>query len=232
MRPIALDADALGREPDRTTGYKLFQEVAGLGATITGSIGFPSDVDMYAITMAVSGTFAATTAGQPGTLSDTQLFLFTFPGLGVIGNDDASSTSKRSTLPAVPLAAGLYFLAISSFDVDPVSPTGLIFPTAPFTGVFVDPGRLDPLGCFFFGCQAIPYGLGPGGGSVISGWLDSGKGTGATGTYSILLGVAPYGDVTNPGGPDLVPEPATLLLFGTAMAGLGVGARWKRRKQN
>ena len=30
----------------------------------------------------------------------------------------------------------------------------------------------------------------------------------------------------------VVPEPTTLLLFGTTMAGLGLGARWRRHRQN
>jgi hypothetical protein len=29
-----------------------------------------------------------------------------------------------------------------------------------------------------------------------------------------------------------IPEPTTLLLFGTTMAGLGLAARWRKRKQN
>jgi len=32
--------------------------------------------------------------------------------------------------------------------------------------------------------------------------------------------------------PEPIPEPTTLLLFGTTMAGLGLGARWRRRRQN
>jgi hypothetical protein len=31
---------------------------------------------------------------------------------------------------------------------------------------------------------------------------------------------------------DPVPEPVTLLLFGTTMVGLGLGARWRRRRQD
>ncbi len=45
----------------------------------------------------------------------------------------------------------------------------------------------------------------------------------------------------NPGGeirdqlgpvPAAVPEPTTLLLFGTTMTGLGLAARWRRRRQS
>jgi hypothetical protein len=32
--------------------------------------------------------------------------------------------------------------------------------------------------------------------------------------------------------PAVAPEPGTLLLFGTTMAGLGLTARWRRRRQN
>ncbi len=32
--------------------------------------------------------------------------------------------------------------------------------------------------------------------------------------------------------PEPIPEPTTLLLFGTTMAGLGLTARWRRRRQN
>jgi hypothetical protein len=172
-----------------------FSQAAGvlpLLTTITGSIGTSTDADMFAITISQTGSFSATTVGRPGTLGDTQLFLFRFPGLGVVANDDSQLT-LRSTLPSTPVTPGLYFLGVSSFDVDPLSPGGLIFPSFPFDGVF------GPTG--------------PGGGSAITGW----QGFGATGTYNIALDLSP------------VPEPATLLLFGTTMAGIGL-ARWRRRK--
>jgi hypothetical protein len=169
-----------------------FSQAAGvlpLLTTITGSIGNSTDSDMFAITISQAGTFSATTVGTPGTLDDTQLFLFRFPGLGVVANDD-SNFALRSTIPSTPVTPGLYFLGISGFDVDPVSPGGLIFPSSPFGSVFGPSG--------------------PGGGSAITGW----QGSGTTGTYSIALDLQP------------VPEPGTLLLFGTALA----GAAWVRAR--
>lgn len=169
-----------------------FSQAAGvlpLLTSITGSIGNSTDADMFAITFSQAGSFSATTVGTPGTLVDTQLFLFRFPGLGVVANDDSKLT-LRSTIPSTPVTPGLYFLGISSFDVDPLSPGGLIFPSFPFDGVF------GPTG--------------PGGGSAITGW----QGVGGTGTYTIALDLNP------------VPEPGTLLLFGTTLAGVA----WARKR--
>jgi PEP-CTERM motif len=56
---------------------------------------------------------------------------------------------------------------------------------------------------------------GPGGASAITGW----QGTGSTGTYAINLQLEP------------VPEPATLVLFGTALAGIGAARRRQRKRQ-
>jgi hypothetical protein len=169
-----------------------FSQAAGvlpLLTTITGSIGNSTDADMFAITISQAGTFSATTVGRPGTLDDTQLFFFRFPGVGVAANDDSAFT-LRSTIPSTPVTPGLYFLGISGFDVDPVSLGGLIFPSSPFGSVFGPSG--------------------PGGGSAITGW----QGSGTTGTYTIELDLQP------------VPEPGTLLLFGTSLAGVA----WARTR--
>ena len=129
--------------------------------TISGTLSSSTDRDMYRICKLPAGSASATTVGTPGTLSDTQLFLFNGSGLGVRANDD--SVGLRSTLPSEVLGWGVYYLAVSTFDSDPVSVGGLIFPSTPFTGVF------GPTG--------------PGGGSPISGW----QGLVGTGTYTISL---------------------------------------------
>jgi hypothetical protein len=168
---------------------------------ITGSISGPTDVDMFAITVqpGFPGHFSATTFFTSGSLVDTQLFLFSASGRGVLANDDGPDKSLRSTV-GIDVTGGpaLFFLAISGFDVDPVSSGGAIFPGFPFTGIFGPTGE--------------------GGGSAITGW----QGFGGTGTYSIDLHVSP------------VPEPATLLLVGTTMAGLGLARlrQWRRKRES
>jgi hypothetical protein len=168
---------------------------------ITGSIASSFDADLYAISLGTRGVFSATTVGTPGTLDDTQLFLFSASGIGIRANDDSVlrpdpwTVDVRAALPGTTLDAGLYFLGISSFDRDPASVGGLIFPTFPATGVF------GPTG--------------PGGGSPLASWL----GSGGTGTYTIDVHLEP------------VPEPATLFLFGTALAAVGAASCRRHRKQ-
>ncbi len=137
---------------------------------ISGNIFSSSDEDMYLINISNPAAFSATTVGTGGTAFDTQLFLFDSTGLGVYTNDDA--VGLRSTLPAAhalgPALPGQYYLAISTFDNDPVSGAGLIFPNT-FPGVF------GPTG--------------PGGAAPITGWA----GAGSTGTYNIHLTGANFG---------------------------------------
>jgi hypothetical protein len=115
------------------------QAVVGDGAltSISGSIGDPNDEDMYKICLRGGKRFSATTDG--GATFDTQLFLFNASGRGVYMNDDIGGDpyNVQSRLPRMqpltPRQAGIYFLAISAFDNDPVNARGqMIFPDEPF----------------------------------------------------------------------------------------------------
>jgi hypothetical protein len=147
------------------------QNTSGSGdlTAITGTAGGP-DADMYRICLTGGGTFSATTVGGAG--FDTQLFLFDSAGMGIEANDDTGGGGGlQSTLSAgglSPAARGVYHLAISRFDNDPVSLGGQIFPDTPLTAV-VGP-------------------TGPGGGQAISGWTGTLAVGGAVGgPYQITL---------------------------------------------
>jgi hypothetical protein len=172
------------------------------GDSISGTIASSGDAHTYAILLS-GGSFSATTCGTPGSLSDTQLFLFDSGGLGVLGNDDDPEVGcgLRSTIASDVLTGGLYYLGISGFNTDPVSPDGLIFPDTPYTGLH------GPTG--------------PGGGSPFSGWTTDDEES-EIGDYTIDLTGASLAD-----GPAAVPEPISLLLFGSGLAGIA-GLRKKR----
>ena len=184
------------------------QVPTGVGAltSISGSVPLFSstDADMYRLHIPVPGAFSATTVGTIGTLVDTQLFLFDVGGFGVYGRDNDPGTA-RTTLPAGsllgPQSAGDYFLAISGFNRDPVSPGGLIFPTSP--------------GATLFGPS------GPGGALAISGWTGL-EGFSGRGSYTINLTGAEFAAAA------AVPEPGTLLLLGASLLGL-IALRRRRR---
>jgi hypothetical protein len=130
--------------------------------SISGTIASSNDEDMYKVCLSGGQTFSATTVG--GASFDTQLFLFDANGHGVYGNDDTEGLA--STLPSghalTPAAAGTYYLAISSYNREPVSAGGAIFHQS-------SSGIVEPTG--------------PGGGSPISGWI----GGFSQGSYTITL---------------------------------------------
>ena len=86
--------------------------------------------------------------------------------MGVYANDD--TYGLHALLPAghalTPTVAGIYYLVVTRFNLDPSNPGGLIFPNLPYAGVF------GPTG--------------PGGGSPIAGYTGS---TAAGGAYTITL---------------------------------------------
>jgi hypothetical protein len=117
---------------------------------ITGNLG-ASDVDMYQILICDPLNFEATTVGGAG--FDTQLWLFDLNGNGVLHNDDDPSTGALQSrigvgagsvfspgLPSLPwagwasdnLPAGLYYISISRYNLDPRNGTAFIWNNDPF----------------------------------------------------------------------------------------------------
>ena len=133
---------------------------------ITGTLA--GGADMYAILITDFASFSA--AGVSS--FDSQLFLFDSGGNGVYSNDDTGGAGTPGTLPSGhpfgPTHNGLYYLAFSAFNYDPISSGGRIFPD-----FLVVPGSLGIYGP-----------TGPGGGSAITGWTDPNS---ASGAYSIVL---------------------------------------------
>jgi hypothetical protein len=142
------------------------QVVTGSGTldTIFGVMNDP-DVDMYQIYVSDPAGFSAYATGF-----DPQLFLFDQSGLGVYGDDD-SGGGLNALLPAgntySPTTPGIYYLAISEFNLDPFSAGGAIFSGYP---------------------AATP--TGPGSGSPVSSW--SGGTWHVGGDYTIELTGAKY----------------------------------------
>ena len=184
------------------------QEVAGSGplTAIEGTIEDSADQDMFLIFIADPAAFAASTNNLGTNLpvdNDTQLFLFDFDGFGVLANDD-DPLDPLTFLSAVPAGSligdpDLYYLAVSIFDNDPFSPSGLIFPNDDASdGIVVGA-------------------TGPGGASAITGWVfdpfppDSGP-------YRIELSGATF-----------VPEPTSSACTLVALGSLALGAALRSR---
>lgn len=135
-----------------------------------------SDVDLYCIRILDPGRFIATTTG--GTSFDTQLFLFGADGRGVSHNDDNPNGGLQSRLTGQFVQApGIYYLAISRYNRDPVDGAGaLIWANSPFN------------------VERAPDG--PGAANPLAGWVNSNT---AGGAYTIFLEGAGFCEVPAPG---------------------------------
>lgn len=130
--------EALATAADTTTSG-----VVGLLTSIEGRI--TSGADLYKI-LVPEGNFVASTLLEDldsggtvtngGTIGDTQLFLFTSDGRGIVQNDDVLSrpSSLRSKI-SVFLTAGTYYLGITKFNYDPFSGGNSLSPVK-FSGNF------------------------------------------------------------------------------------------------
>lgn len=167
---------------------------AGALTNIFGSLS--GDADIYCIH--IDGPFFSAIGSAT---FDSQLFLFDMSGVGIAANDDGGGFAGAGILPlGNALYSGLsgnYLIAISQYDYDPYDGAGaLMFPTFPFPPVY---------GPF--------AGVGP-----LSSW---GGGTGAGGTYDIMLTGASFCDFP------VIPLPTPL---GLSLAGLAGVAGIRRRR--
>jgi hypothetical protein len=110
---------------------------SAVGATtgtdyLNGIISSTTDADLYSFIVGATSTFRATVTGSASDpLVDSQLFLFDSMGKALKANDDRSATNTLSRINTITLAAGTYFLGISSFDYDPTNASGnFLFPNA------------------------------------------------------------------------------------------------------
>lgn len=177
--------------------------------SIVGTISSPDEADLYSFFIQDPAAFSATTVGgvPANSALDPQLFLFDANGFGVEANDDVSSATLDSTLPAgnqfSPTQPGVFFLGISDFDNDPLSAGGEIFDDT---------------------IDQVVGPTGPGGGSPLINFDGNGDRV-DTGSYEISL--------TGANAVNAVPEPSSVLGFltiGVFGAGAMVKRRWKKCK--
>ncbi len=140
------------------------QAVTGTGplGSIRGELLDAADVDLYKIHVCSTSPFTATLVLSAD--FDTQMFLFSLDGMGLVFNDDSATTRQSTITEAMIPGPGEYVLAIAGWDRDPVSAAGLeLWADQPFTG------------------ERAPDG--PAASQPIAGWL----GDGTFGRYTIAL---------------------------------------------
>lgn len=120
--------------------------------------------DVFAIFITNPGAFVASTAVAHGGAAefDTMLWLFSYRGTGLLGNNDTDNGALGSTLLAqstdgvinlANIGQGIYYLAVSGVDSMPQTVNGgAMFPFPGQDGIVVSPtpeGFADELGSWF-----------------------------------------------------------------------------------
>lgn len=158
----------------------LDQMTIGVGSldSIEGMLSDRSDVDMFRITIADTSLFEAMVTN---TTQDTQLYLFTTDGHGVVMNDDdpTGSGSLRSRIDGASVPAlGTYLLAITRYNRDPRDSNGRsLWKDMPYS--------------------TIRQPDGPGKNSAITRWSSTTAGVG--GAYTIAMTGATFAVTPSPG---------------------------------
>ncbi len=123
-------------------------EILGPVEAIHGRIEHSLDSDLFRLVIDEPAAFSATAIRAGTSAPDLQLFLFDEHGHGIVASDNV----QFSPLPAIPSGTlqgqrpGLYLLAVSPADDDPLGALGEIFPDAA-SGISRPEGlsRFDPL---------------------------------------------------------------------------------------
>lgn len=83
-------------------------------------------VDLFEIFIPDTTAFRARVTRFGG--DDSQLFLFNDAGMGILYNDNRNRNTELSRISSFVGTSGLYYLAITGFDQDPLSGLDEIFP--------------------------------------------------------------------------------------------------------
>ncbi|CAG1010069.1 hypothetical protein PHYC_03791 [Phycisphaerales bacterium] len=165
--------DLVGNPNELPSGAEIPQGSGDL-FSLSGTF-VPSEAHLFQIQVCDAANFSATTVG--GTTVDTQLFLFDANGMAVAANDDevgGATLQSRLTSQFIP-GNGVYYLAVSQYNHDPVSScNSLMFDNA-------------------FRVEHGPDG--PGAGLPLAAWVNA---SAATTAYTISLTGACYPGGANP----------------------------------
>jgi len=192
------DAGNLAATANNTTGSGVLSTILG---NLSAADPFDSafDVDLYQIFIADPASFSVSTVNSPGlNVSDPQLFLFDSVGQGIYMNDDDESglNGSQSNLPAGhafgPASAGTYYLAIGWWNNEPLD--ALLNP------IFEDVNG--------FGVNGPAAGSG-----ALAAWDNNVL-------QRLDLETAYEIRLTGVGSEATVPEPGTLVLIATGLAGV------------